>query len=180
MSIQTRKIFISNAAQLTESWIKTHARSCENWMRVFFSVWVCVRVHACSSRCRWTCSAALLVPAAQLRQQHGENEEDPGLRVQGASSSTTSSLHSGQWTHTHTHTKPSMFHRLSFHWTCVVLCGQSVTGLFSDCGGDEVEVNCSLEKNQFILHRGDKDGGIPLKVRHTQCTLSSYKLTFSH
>ncbi|XP_022617299.1 nucleoside diphosphate-linked moiety X motif 17 [Seriola dumerili] len=40
---------------------------------------------------------------------------------------------------------------------------QSITGHFMDGGDDEVEVNCSLEKNQFILSRGDKGQGIPLK-----------------
>uniref|UniRef100_A0A3B4WL38 Nudix hydrolase domain-containing protein n=1 Tax=Seriola lalandi dorsalis TaxID=1841481 RepID=A0A3B4WL38_SERLL len=41
---------------------------------------------------------------------------------------------------------------------------QSITGHFMDGGDDEVEVNCSLEKNQFILFRGDKGQGIPLKA----------------
>ncbi|KAM6995525.1 nucleoside diphosphate-linked moiety X motif 17 [Tautogolabrus adspersus] len=40
---------------------------------------------------------------------------------------------------------------------------QSITGHFSDSGDDEVEVNCSLEKNQFILYKGDKGRGFPLK-----------------
>lgn len=52
-----------------------------------------------------------------------------------------------------------------FTWNHFVLC-QSITGQFSDGGVDEVEVNCSLEKNQFILFRGDKGRRIPLKVRH--------------
>ncbi|XP_045897782.1 nucleoside diphosphate-linked moiety X motif 17 [Micropterus dolomieu] len=53
---------------------------------------------------------------------------------------------------------------------------QSITALFSDGGEDEVEVNCSLEKNQFILYRGDKGRGIPLKrpafcpIKHLSAT----------
>ncbi|XP_075881766.1 m7GpppN-mRNA hydrolase NUDT17 [Nelusetta ayraudi] len=35
---------------------------------------------------------------------------------------------------------------------------QSVTGFFSEGGGDEVQVSCSLEKNQFILHQGGGGG----------------------
>lgn len=40
---------------------------------------------------------------------------------------------------------------------------QSVTGLFSDCGADEVEVNCSLEKNQLVLSRRAEGRGTALK-----------------
>ncbi|XP_038595610.1 nucleoside diphosphate-linked moiety X motif 17-like [Micropterus salmoides] len=53
---------------------------------------------------------------------------------------------------------------------------QSITAHFSDGGEDEVEVNCSLEKNQFILYRGDKGRGIPLKrpafcpIKHLSAT----------
>uniref|UniRef100_A0A671TVB5 m7GpppN-mRNA hydrolase NUDT17 n=1 Tax=Sparus aurata TaxID=8175 RepID=A0A671TVB5_SPAAU len=44
---------------------------------------------------------------------------------------------------------------------------QSITGHFSDGGRDEVEVNCSLDKNQFVLHRAERGRGIPLQVRRT-------------
>nr|XP_046256198.1 nucleoside diphosphate-linked moiety X motif 17 [Scatophagus argus]XP_046256199.1 nucleoside diphosphate-linked moiety X motif 17 [Scatophagus argus]XP_046256200.1 nucleoside diphosphate-linked moiety X motif 17 [Scatophagus argus] len=53
---------------------------------------------------------------------------------------------------------------------------QSVTGHFSDCGGDEVEVNFSLERNQFILYRRDRGRGITLKrpafcpIKHLSAT----------
>ncbi|XP_076592649.1 m7GpppN-mRNA hydrolase NUDT17 isoform X3 [Chaetodon auriga] len=53
---------------------------------------------------------------------------------------------------------------------------QSVISHFSDCGGDEVEVSCSLDKNQFILYRGDKGRGTPLKrpafcpIKHLSAT----------
>uniref|UniRef100_A0A1A8Q1M0 m7GpppN-mRNA hydrolase NUDT17 n=1 Tax=Nothobranchius rachovii TaxID=451742 RepID=A0A1A8Q1M0_9TELE len=40
---------------------------------------------------------------------------------------------------------------------------QSVTGFFTDGGDDEVEVNCLLEKNQFILSEGDRGHRIRLK-----------------
>uniref|UniRef100_A0A1A7WID1 m7GpppN-mRNA hydrolase NUDT17 n=1 Tax=Iconisemion striatum TaxID=60296 RepID=A0A1A7WID1_9TELE len=40
---------------------------------------------------------------------------------------------------------------------------QSVTGFFSDGGEDEVEVSCSLEKNQFILSEGNRGHRIRLK-----------------
>uniref|UniRef100_A0A1A8GBC3 Nudix (Nucleoside diphosphate linked moiety X)-type motif 17 n=1 Tax=Nothobranchius korthausae TaxID=1143690 RepID=A0A1A8GBC3_9TELE len=40
---------------------------------------------------------------------------------------------------------------------------QSVTGFFTDGGDDEVEVNCLLEKNQFILSEGDRGQRIRLK-----------------
>ena len=46
-------------------------------------------------------------------------------------------------------------------------CCQSITGHFSDGGADEVEVNCSLDKNQFVLHRAERGRGIPLKVSRT-------------
>uniref|UniRef100_A0A8C4GHT7 m7GpppN-mRNA hydrolase NUDT17 n=1 Tax=Dicentrarchus labrax TaxID=13489 RepID=A0A8C4GHT7_DICLA len=53
---------------------------------------------------------------------------------------------------------------------------QSVTGQFSDGGADEVEVNCSLEKNQFILYRGDKERGVPLK-RPAFCPIKHLSVT---
>ncbi|XP_044062759.1 nucleoside diphosphate-linked moiety X motif 17 [Siniperca chuatsi] len=53
---------------------------------------------------------------------------------------------------------------------------QSVTGHFSDCGADQVEVNCSLEKNQLILYRGDKGRGIPLK-RPAFCPIKHLSVT---
>ncbi|XP_026227364.1 nucleoside diphosphate-linked moiety X motif 17 [Anabas testudineus] len=53
---------------------------------------------------------------------------------------------------------------------------QSITGQFSDGGDDEVEVNCSLEKNQFILFRGDKGRRIPLK-RHASCPIKHLSVT---
>ncbi|XP_031164233.1 nucleoside diphosphate-linked moiety X motif 17 isoform X2 [Sander lucioperca] len=40
---------------------------------------------------------------------------------------------------------------------------QSITSHFGDRGDDEVEVNCSLEKNQFIISRAEKGQGTPLK-----------------
>lgn len=52
---------------------------------------------------------------------------------------------------------------------------QSITGHFSDCG-DEVEVTCSLEKNQFLLYRGDKGRGTPLK-RPTFCPIKHLSVT---
>ncbi|XP_070768529.1 nucleoside diphosphate-linked moiety X motif 17 [Enoplosus armatus] len=53
---------------------------------------------------------------------------------------------------------------------------QSITGHFSGCGDDEVEVNCSLEKNQFILYRGDEGRGIPLK-RPAFCPIKHLSVT---
>ncbi|XP_074510515.1 nucleoside diphosphate-linked moiety X motif 17 [Sebastes fasciatus] len=53
---------------------------------------------------------------------------------------------------------------------------QSITGHFSDCGDDEVEVNCSLEKNQFVLYRGDKGQGTPLK-RPAFCPIKHLSVT---
>ncbi|XP_041798828.1 nucleoside diphosphate-linked moiety X motif 17 isoform X3 [Chelmon rostratus] len=53
---------------------------------------------------------------------------------------------------------------------------QSVTGHFSDGGADEVEVSCSLEKNQFVLYRGDKGRGTPLK-RPAFCPIKHLSVT---
>uniref|UniRef100_UPI0037E9AE1E nucleoside diphosphate-linked moiety X motif 17 isoform X2 n=1 Tax=Semicossyphus pulcher TaxID=241346 RepID=UPI0037E9AE1E len=53
---------------------------------------------------------------------------------------------------------------------------KSITDHFSDCGDDEVEVNCSLEKNQFILYRGDKGRMIPLK-RPVFCPIKHLSVT---
>ncbi|XP_039972544.1 nucleoside diphosphate-linked moiety X motif 17 [Xiphias gladius] len=53
---------------------------------------------------------------------------------------------------------------------------QSITGHFVDGGDDEVEVNCSLEKNQFVLFRGDKGRGIPLK-RPAFCPIKNLSVT---
>lgn len=53
---------------------------------------------------------------------------------------------------------------------------QSITGHFSDGGEDEVEVDCSLEKNQFILYRGDKGQGTPLK-RPAFCPIKHLSVT---
>uniref|UniRef100_A0A3Q0SDU3 Nudix hydrolase domain-containing protein n=1 Tax=Amphilophus citrinellus TaxID=61819 RepID=A0A3Q0SDU3_AMPCI len=40
---------------------------------------------------------------------------------------------------------------------------QSITGHFTDSADDEVEVSCTLEKNQFILYKGDRGQRVPLK-----------------
>lgn len=48
--------------------------------------------------------------------------------------------------------------------TQLVFCDQSVTGYFTEGGGDEVQVSCSLERNHFILQRADRGGGKTLKV----------------
>ncbi|XP_071324927.1 nucleoside diphosphate-linked moiety X motif 17 [Trachinotus anak] len=53
---------------------------------------------------------------------------------------------------------------------------QSITGHFVDGGDDEVEVNCSLEKNQFLLFRGDKGRGVPLK-RPAFCPIKHLSVT---
>lgn len=53
---------------------------------------------------------------------------------------------------------------------------QSVTSHFSDAGADEVEVNCSLEKNQFILSGGDGGRRIPLK-RPAFCPIKHLSVT---
>ncbi|KAF3692469.1 Nucleoside diphosphate-linked moiety X motif 17 [Channa argus] len=53
---------------------------------------------------------------------------------------------------------------------------QSVTGQFSSSGEDEVEVNCSLEKNKFILFRGDKGQGVTLK-RAAFCPIKHMSIT---
>lgn len=52
----------------------------------------------------------------------------------------------------------------------IISC-QSVTGEFIRHRDDEAEVNCSLEKNQFLLFRADKSHGIPLKVKLTPLML---------
>ncbi|XP_068586026.1 LOW QUALITY PROTEIN: nucleoside diphosphate-linked moiety X motif 17 [Cebidichthys violaceus] len=53
---------------------------------------------------------------------------------------------------------------------------QSVTGLFSDCGDDEVEVICSLERKQLVLQRGDRGRGTPLK-RPAFCPIKHLSVT---
>ncbi|KAI3360808.1 hypothetical protein L3Q82_012881, partial [Scortum barcoo] len=53
---------------------------------------------------------------------------------------------------------------------------QSITGHFSDRGDDEVEVNCSLEKNQFVLSKGDQGQGIPLR-RPAFCPIKHLSVT---
>lgn len=53
---------------------------------------------------------------------------------------------------------------------------QSITGHFSDCGDDEVEVSCSLEKNQFVLYRGDRGRGTTLK-RPAFCPIKHLSVT---
>ncbi|XP_078143386.1 m7GpppN-mRNA hydrolase NUDT17 [Centroberyx gerrardi] len=53
---------------------------------------------------------------------------------------------------------------------------QSITGHFSSSEEDEVEVNCCLEENQFILFRGEKGGGIPLR-RPAFCPIKHLSIT---
>ncbi|GAA6232409.1 nucleoside diphosphate-linked moiety X motif 17-like [Lates japonicus] len=53
---------------------------------------------------------------------------------------------------------------------------QSITGHFIDGGDDEVEVNCSLENNQFVVFRGEKGGGVPLK-RPAFCPIKHLSVT---
>ncbi|CAK6981943.1 nucleoside diphosphate-linked moiety X motif 17 [Scomber scombrus] len=53
---------------------------------------------------------------------------------------------------------------------------QSLTGHFSDGGDDEVEVSCSLEKNQFILSRGDEGRRVQLK-RPAFCPIKHLSVT---
>ncbi|XP_070690835.1 nucleoside diphosphate-linked moiety X motif 17 [Pempheris klunzingeri] len=53
---------------------------------------------------------------------------------------------------------------------------QSVTGHFSDCGDDEVQMNCSLERNQFILYRAEEGRGTPLK-RPAFCPIKHLSVT---
>ncbi|XP_040899411.1 nucleoside diphosphate-linked moiety X motif 17 isoform X2 [Toxotes jaculatrix] len=53
---------------------------------------------------------------------------------------------------------------------------QSITGHFTDGGDDEVEVNCTLEKNRFILFRGDKGQMIRLK-RPAFCPIKHLSVT---
>lgn len=48
--------------------------------------------------------------------------------------------------------------------TQLVFCDQSVTGYFTEGGGDEAQVSCSLERNQLILQRADQGGRKTLKV----------------
>ncbi|XP_051255332.1 nucleoside diphosphate-linked moiety X motif 17 [Dicentrarchus labrax] len=90
----------------------------------------------------------------KVRRQYGQGEEDPGVCLQGASCSSASSVCPAPHCN----------------------CWQSVTGQFSDGGADEVEVNCSLEKNQFILYRGDKERGVPLK-RPAFCPIKHLSVT---
>lgn len=52
---------------------------------------------------------------------------------------------------------------------------QSITGHFSD-GDDEVNVSCSLEKNQFTLYRGDEGRGVRLK-RPAFCPIKHLSVT---
>lgn len=52
---------------------------------------------------------------------------------------------------------------------------QSITGHFSD-GDDEVNVSCSLEKNQFTLYRGDEGRGVCLK-RPAFCPIKHLSVT---
>lgn len=56
-----------------------------------------------------------------------------------------------------------------------MFCCQSITGHFSDGGDDEVDVSCSLEKNQFILFRGD-EGRVRLK-RPAFCPIKHLSVT---
>ncbi|KAM9309229.1 nucleoside diphosphate-linked moiety X motif 17 isoform 1-T2 [Pholidichthys leucotaenia] len=53
---------------------------------------------------------------------------------------------------------------------------QSIVGLFSEGGDDEVEVSCSLEKNRFILSRAEMGRGIPLK-RPAFCPIKHLSVT---
>ncbi|XP_008296855.1 nucleoside diphosphate-linked moiety X motif 17 [Stegastes partitus] len=53
---------------------------------------------------------------------------------------------------------------------------QSITSHFTDGSDDEVEVSCSLDKNQFILHRGDRETRIPLK-RPAFCPIKHLSVT---
>ncbi|KAM8826569.1 nucleoside diphosphate-linked moiety X motif 17 isoform 2-T3 [Synchiropus picturatus] len=52
---------------------------------------------------------------------------------------------------------------------------QSVTGYFSRDGEDEVDVSCSLEKNQFFIHRGEGPR-VPLK-RPAFCPIKHLSVT---
>ncbi|XP_074539912.1 nucleoside diphosphate-linked moiety X motif 17 isoform X1 [Halichoeres trimaculatus] len=58
----------------------------------------------------------------------------------------------------------------------LLLLFQSLTGHFSDSGDDQVEVSCSLERNQFILQRGDGGRGFPLK-RPAFCPIKHLSLS---
>lgn len=53
---------------------------------------------------------------------------------------------------------------------------QSITGHFSDGADDEVEVSCSLEKNHFVVSRGDGGRRIPLK-RPAFCPIKHLSVT---
>nr|XP_020474507.1 nucleoside diphosphate-linked moiety X motif 17 [Monopterus albus]XP_020474508.1 nucleoside diphosphate-linked moiety X motif 17 [Monopterus albus] len=53
---------------------------------------------------------------------------------------------------------------------------QSVTGYFMDTVDDEVEVNWSLEKNQFVLYKADRGQGVPLK-RPSFCPIKHLSIT---
>ncbi|XP_022072300.1 nucleoside diphosphate-linked moiety X motif 17 [Acanthochromis polyacanthus] len=53
---------------------------------------------------------------------------------------------------------------------------QSITSHFADGSDDEVEVSCSLDKNQFVLYRGDAEPMIPLK-RPAFCPIKHLSVT---
>ncbi|KAM7382801.1 hypothetical protein PAMP_002508 [Pampus punctatissimus] len=53
---------------------------------------------------------------------------------------------------------------------------QSVTDYFSDEEKEEAQVSCSLEKNQFLLYRGDEGRGVRLK-RPTFCPIKHLSVT---
>ncbi|XP_023126272.1 nucleoside diphosphate-linked moiety X motif 17 [Amphiprion ocellaris] len=53
---------------------------------------------------------------------------------------------------------------------------QSITSHFTDGSDDEVEVSCSLDKNQFVLYRGDEGPRIPLK-RPAFCPIKHLSVT---
>ncbi|CAJ1061242.1 nucleoside diphosphate-linked moiety X motif 17 isoform X2 [Xyrichtys novacula] len=53
---------------------------------------------------------------------------------------------------------------------------QSLTGHFGDFGEDQVEVNFSLENNQFILSRGERGQGVSLK-RPAFCPIKHLSVT---
>ncbi|XP_029359208.1 m7GpppN-mRNA hydrolase NUDT17 [Echeneis naucrates] len=53
---------------------------------------------------------------------------------------------------------------------------QSITGHFSVGGEDEVQVNCCLDKNRFILSGGDEGPAVPLK-RPAFCPMKHLSVT---
>ncbi|XP_028254727.1 m7GpppN-mRNA hydrolase NUDT17 [Parambassis ranga] len=53
---------------------------------------------------------------------------------------------------------------------------QSLVSHLSDGGDDEVEVSCSLDKNQFLLCRGDRGRSVPLK-RPAFCPIKHLSVT---